>query len=107
MSLLQDGSKLQWLKLHSVMETLSIVPLLRKFMAYNLRKLYPVLRIAYDFAISTPLKKVATTRDVASQVLILSSNTISGHITGQVVMVEGGMEGRLLNSREEIDLSLI
>lgn len=41
-------------------------------------------------------------RDIANQIVVLSSNTISGHITGQVVMVEGGMEGRLLNSREEV-----
>ncbi|KAH6877024.1 NAD dependent epimerase/dehydratase [Coprinopsis sp. MPI-PUGE-AT-0042] len=40
-----------------------------------------------------PLRKVATPEDVASQVVILSSGKVSGHITGQVLMIEGGMEG--------------
>ena len=35
--------------------------------------------------------------DIASQIVILSSAKVSGHVTGQVIMVEGGMEGRLLN----------
>ena len=51
----------------------------------------------------TPLKKVATPLDVANQIVVLSSSTVSGHVTGQVVMVEGGMEGRLLNKREDIE----
>lgn len=50
---------------------------------------------------STPLKKVAESRDVANQIMVLSSSVLSGHITGQVVMVEGGMEGRLLNFKED------
>lgn len=50
----------------------------------------------------TPLKKVATPSDVAYQVVLLASPIVSGHITGQVVMVEGGMEGRLLNERKDI-----
>lgn len=45
----------------------------------------------------TPLRKIATARDVANQIVVLASNEISGHVTGQVLMVEGGMEGRLLN----------
>ena len=53
-------------------------------------------------ACSTPLKKLAEPRDVATQVLALASPTLSGHVTGQVVMVHGGMEGRLLNREEDI-----
>ncbi|EIN05721.1 NAD dependent epimerase/dehydratase [Punctularia strigosozonata HHB-11173 SS5] len=60
--------------------------------------------VVYRALATTPLKKVAMPRDVANHIVILSSNTISGHITGQVVMVEGGMEGRLLNLREEVSL---
>ena len=45
----------------------------------------------------TPLKKVATTGDIAMQILVLASSTVSGHITGQNVIIAGGMEGRLLN----------
>ena len=42
------------------------------------------------------LKKLATPEDVASMVVMLSSDSISGHITGQVIEVAGGMEGRLI-----------
>ncbi len=41
------------------------------------------------------LRKVAQPEDVAAQVVALASDTISGHVTGQVVTVAGGMEGRV------------
>ncbi|MEN8239207.1 MAG: SDR family oxidoreductase [Actinomycetota bacterium] len=41
-------------------------------------------------------KQLATPRDVARQVVMLASGTVSGHQTGQVVTVAGGMEGRLI-----------
>ena len=44
-----------------------------------------------------PLRKVATPEDVAAQVVVLSSDRLSGHVTGQVVVVAGGMEGRILH----------
>ena len=43
------------------------------------------------------LRKVARPEDVAAQVVVLSSDTLSGHVTGQVVVVAGGMEGRTLH----------
>lgn len=43
--------------------------------------------------ISTPLKKVAMPSDIASQVVIHASRKVSGHVTGQVLMITGGMEG--------------
>ncbi len=43
------------------------------------------------------LAKVATVEDVAAQIVALSSPAISGHVTGQVVTVAGGMEGRVLH----------
>jgi 3-oxoacyl-[acyl-carrier protein] reductase len=43
-----------------------------------------------------PLRKVAQPEDVARQVVVLASDELSGHVTGQVVTVAGGMEGRLL-----------
>lgn len=52
----------------------------------------------------TPLKKVAAPLEVANQILVLASSTISSHVTGQVLMVDGGMEGRLLNSRKDVGL---
>lgn len=43
------------------------------------------------------LRKVARPEDVARQVVSLASDEISGHVTGQVVVVAGGMEGRVLH----------
>ncbi len=40
------------------------------------------------------LRKVAQPEDVAAQVVVLASDALSGHVTGQVVVVAGGMEGR-------------
>lgn len=44
-----------------------------------------------------PLRKVATAADVAAQVVILASDMLSGHVTGQIVVVAGGMEGRVVH----------
>jgi 3-oxoacyl-[acyl-carrier protein] reductase len=43
------------------------------------------------------LRKVAQPEDVARQVVVLASNELSGHVTGQVVVVAGGMEGRVVH----------
>jgi 3-oxoacyl-[acyl-carrier protein] reductase len=43
------------------------------------------------------LRKVATPEDVAAQIVALASPILSGHVTGQVVTVAGGMEGRVLH----------
>ncbi len=43
------------------------------------------------------LRKVARPEDVAAQVVALASDTISGHVTGQLVTVAGGMEGRVVH----------
>ncbi len=42
------------------------------------------------------LKKVARAEDVARTVVWLCSERAAGHVTGEVVTVAGGMEGRLL-----------
>ena len=42
------------------------------------------------------LKKLGRPDDVASQVVALASDRLSGHVTGQVVFVAGGMEGRVI-----------
>jgi len=44
------------------------------------------------------LKKVAQPDDVAWQVVVLASDKLSGHVTGQVVTVAGGMEGRVVET---------
>jgi len=42
------------------------------------------------------LEKVAQPEDVAAQVVVLASDVLSGHVTGQIVTVAGGMEGRVI-----------
>ena len=54
---------------------------------------YAVRRISRTMA----LRKVAQPDDVARQVVALASDELSGHVTGQVVTVAGGMEGRVLH----------
>ena len=43
------------------------------------------------------LRKAAEPEDIARQVVVLASDELAGHVTGQVVVVAGGMEGRLLH----------
>ncbi len=43
------------------------------------------------------LRKVATPQDVARQIVVLASDELSGHVTGQIVTVAGGMEGRTIH----------
>ena len=44
------------------------------------------------------LRKVAQPEDVARQVVVLASDALSGHVTGQIVTVAGGMEGRTVHA---------
>ena len=44
------------------------------------------------------LRKVALAEDVARAVLVLASDELSGHVTGELVTVAGGMEGRTVHS---------
>jgi 3-oxoacyl-[acyl-carrier protein] reductase len=44
-----------------------------------------------------PLRKLGTADEVARTIVTLASDLISGHVTGQIVTVAGGMEGRLLH----------
>ncbi len=43
------------------------------------------------------LRKVAEPEDVARQIVVLASDELSGHVTGQIVTVAGGMEGRVVH----------
>ncbi len=43
------------------------------------------------------LRKVALPEDVAHQIVVLASDVLSGHVTGQVITVAGGMEGRVVH----------
>jgi len=44
-----------------------------------------------------PLRKVAVVEDIARAVVVLASDELSGHVTGELVTVAGGMEGRTLH----------
>ena len=44
-----------------------------------------------------PLRKVAVPEDVARQIVVLASDELSGHVTGEIVTVAGGMEGRVVH----------
>ena len=43
------------------------------------------------------LRKVAVAEDVARAVVVLASDELSGHVTGELVTVAGGMEGRTIH----------
>ncbi|HVS86534.1 MAG TPA: SDR family oxidoreductase [Gaiellaceae bacterium] len=43
------------------------------------------------------LRKVALAEDVARAVVVLASDELSGHVTGELVTVAGGMEGRTVH----------
>src|SRR5262245_55892786 len=45
---------------------------------------------------TVPLRKVARPHDVAMAVLYLASSHLAGHVSGEVLTVAGGMEGRVL-----------
>jgi len=49
-----------------------------------------------------PLRKVATSADIAHTILYLSSDKLAGHVSGQTITVAGGMDGRVLFSKNEV-----
>lgn len=51
-----------------------------------------------------PLRKVATPEDVAAQVVVLASDRLSGHVTGELVTIAGGMEGRVVHDTRLTEL---
>jgi 3-oxoacyl-[acyl-carrier protein] reductase len=52
---------------------------------------------AYKRVMQTrPLQAVATPEDIANTIVFLASEKLAGHITGSIVTVSGGMEGRVL-----------
>jgi 3-oxoacyl-[acyl-carrier protein] reductase len=52
---------------------------------------------------TVPLRKIGRAHDVAMTVVYLASSHLAGHVSGQVLTVSGGMEGRVLYAPEEID----
>ncbi|KAJ4994241.1 hypothetical protein SVAN01_00070 [Stagonosporopsis vannaccii] len=54
---------------------------------------------------TVPLRKIAQPSDVARAAAFLASHRAAGHISGQCISVDGGMEGRIVWSEEEIEQS--
>ncbi|MFX0122729.1 MAG: SDR family NAD(P)-dependent oxidoreductase [Candidatus Hodarchaeota archaeon] len=54
-----------------------------------------------------PLRKIARPYDIAQSVVFLSSDKLAGHISGQIITVAGGMEGRKLFKLDEVDINRI
>jgi 3-oxoacyl-[acyl-carrier protein] reductase len=52
------------------------------------------------------LPQIARPDDIAHAALFLSSDTLARHITGQTLVIAGGMEGRRLWHADEIDTSI-
>lgn len=48
-----------------------------------------------------PLRKVAKPEDVANAIAYLASDKAAGHVSGEIIEVTGGMEGRLLYEKDE------
>ncbi|HLH53220.1 MAG TPA: SDR family oxidoreductase [Verrucomicrobiae bacterium] len=76
----------------------TIVPRL----ANKLRDRKTILKVTSTMA----LPQLARPEDIANAVVFLASDVLARHITGQVLTIAGGMEGRCLWEREEIDPSL-
>jgi len=53
------------------------------------------------------LPQLARPEDVANAAVFLSSDTLARHITGQILTLAGGMEGRVLWGPEEIDPAIV
>lgn len=51
---------------------------------------------------TVPLKKIAQPQDVARTMAFLASHRAAGHITGQCLSVDGGMEGRVIWRADEV-----
>jgi 3-oxoacyl-[acyl-carrier protein] reductase len=63
----------------------------------------PMTRGALDESIvervtrTMALRKVASADDIARAIVVLASDELSGHVTGELVTVAGGMEGRTIH----------
>lgn len=51
---------------------------------------------------TVPLRRIAQPTDVARAAAFLASHRAAGHISGQCISVDGGMEGRIVWSEDEI-----
>ena len=48
------------------------------------------------------MKKIATPEEVATQIVLLSSEKVSSHTTGEVTLLAGGMEGERYDCQVDV-----
>jgi len=60
-------------------------------------------RIVRKVTATMALPKIARPEDMANAVVFLASDKLAAHITGQTLVIAGGMEGRMLWQPEEIN----
>ena len=70
--------------------------------AYKLEDPAAVRRVTATMA----LPKIGRPDDVAHAVVFLASDRLAGHLTGQTLLVAGGMEGRWLWRPEEVNADI-
>ncbi|KAF8864839.1 NAD(P)-binding protein [Acephala macrosclerotiorum] len=51
---------------------------------------------------TVPLRKIAQPEDVVRTMAFLASHRAAGHITGECISIDGGMEGRVVWKKEEV-----
>jgi NAD(P)-dependent dehydrogenase (short-subunit alcohol dehydrogenase family) len=54
-------------------------------------------QFVHEITSTIPLRKVSTPKDIAAAVIYMASDELSGHVSGDVLAVGGGMNGRLLH----------
>jgi NAD(P)-dependent dehydrogenase (short-subunit alcohol dehydrogenase family) len=60
---------------------------------HGLRDAQAVARVQATMA----LRKIAEPQDVAAAIVFLASDRLAGHLSGTILPIAGGMEGRLLH----------
>lgn len=63
-------------------------------------------KVIQRVAATMALPKIGRPEDVARAIVYLASDRLAGHVTGQTMVVAGGMEGRWLWRPEEVDCGL-
>ena len=71
--------------------------------AKKLRDAPTVRRVTATMA----LPQIARPEDIANAAVFLASDKLARHVTGQTVVIAGGMEGRVLWQKDEIDPEIV
>ncbi|MBI3875263.1 MAG: SDR family oxidoreductase [Verrucomicrobia bacterium] len=53
------------------------------------------------------LPQLARADDIANAIVFLASDKLARHITGQTLVIAGGMEGRLLWAKDEVNVKIV